>query len=299
MNPIESKSAKSTPSTSTPSTAALLADKLVVRSIESTLRHLGVAQRNLADAVADVQLRALEATRGKPQPANADEWRALCFTIAKRMILKEREREKRRRPYHAGLCEEPDEAPPIERSPGKVTDPVDLHRQLDVLRGQLEAGEMPEQGETILVRTADGFSAKQVGQELGLTPRTVEKRLERMRTLFRAKLAAGGLLTMMVLVAVLFAVPMGGVASRDVSPRHVPTQTAAHTSSPLERATALRGQAFSACDEGQLDRCVALLDEARALDPKGEQSNDVRAARARIAGSVLDEDREMEAKPRP
>ncbi|MGH7297679.1 MAG: RNA polymerase sigma factor [Polyangiaceae bacterium] len=305
MNPIDTQStaSSSNPSTrsttpSTPSTAALLADKHVVRGIEGTLIRFGVGRQNLPDAVAQVQLLALEATHGKRQPASVEEWRALCCTIAKRMVLKGRERDKRRRPYHAGLCEEPDEAPPIERSPGKVTDTVDLHRQLDALRGQFEAGEMPEHGETILVRTAGGCSAKEVGEELGLTESAVKNRLMRMRSLFRAKLAAGGLLTMMVVVAVLFAMPMGGLASRDVSPRHVPTQTAAHAPGPLERATALRAQAFFACDEGQLDRCVSLLDEARALDPRGEQSNEVRDARARIEGGRLDDPREIEAKPR-
>jgi hypothetical protein len=50
----------------------------------------------------------------------------------------------------------------------------------------------------------------------------------------------------------------------------------------MDRARALRGEAAAACDEGRLEACGAKLDEAKALDPEGEGSASVQAARAKI-----------------
>jgi hypothetical protein len=44
----------------------------------------------------------------------------------------------------------------------------------------------------------------------------------------------------------------------------------------------LRKEAFAACEKGDAPLCKAKLDQAKELDPKGEQKNDVAQARARI-----------------
>jgi DNA-directed RNA polymerase specialized sigma24 family protein len=241
---------------------ALLADPSVVRAIRDMLLRQGMPMQDLRDGVAEVQLRALKATKDRPAPTDVAEWRALCCTIAERMMITNKRREKRRARFHGelGKDEGPDDYAPIPRSPGRRRDPVDMSRQIAVLRGQFEAGEMPLDGDLILFRTADGFSAKEIGDELGISQSAVEGRLARMRRNFRLKLASLGMLVLLLLLAILLSVPFGALATRDDDPPPVPPPTTVPTVTPHSppSATALR--------------------PARELD---------------------DEEREIEAKPRP
>jgi len=53
-----------------------------------------------------------------------------------------------------------------------------------------------------------------------------------------------------------------------------------------ERAASLREKAFAACDVAQWDPCQAKLDEARGIDPAGEEAPRVAAARSAIAAAT-------------
>jgi DNA-directed RNA polymerase specialized sigma24 family protein len=278
---------------------ALLAHSEVTRAIEGTLLQHGLARQELRDGVAQVQMRALGALQNKPRPADLGGWKALCCTIAERLVLKDRKREAKRGLYHDGLSDEADEHSPIARSPGKVEDPVDLARQRKALEGQFEAGDMPEHGEVILDAIAAGESYKDIGAELGLTEAQVRRRLARMRKLFKAKLASLGMLALMALLAVMFATPFGGVATRDPGPQPTLQATTVQPVTPEQRATALRAEALRACHAEKWDLCVGRLDEARTLDPAGDHGADVNAARARAVDALDAQEREMEAKPRP
>jgi DNA-directed RNA polymerase specialized sigma24 family protein len=281
------------------SPSALLAHPELTRAIEGTLIQTGWPRTELPDGVAQVQMRVLEALRRKPLPVDLGEWKALACTIAKRMVIKDRQRAKKRSRYDTGLSDGADDHAPVERSPGRVADAVDLARQRRVLEGQFEAGDMPEHGEAILEGVVDGLSAKEIGAELGLTESAVKNRLARMRKLFKAKLAALGMLTLMMLVAVLFAAPFGGVATRDVTP--APGATTAQPPRPPTGtlAQALRTQGLRACDAGEWDRCLGDLEKARTLDPAGDEEPAVRAARARAEDALDEQERRLEAKPRP
>ena len=278
---------------------ALLAHPEVTRAIEGTLLKHGLARQELQDGVGQVQMRALGALQNKPRPADLGGWKALCCTIAERLVLKDRKREAKRGLYHEGLSDEADDHAPIARSPGKEEDPVDLGRQRKVLEGQFEAGDMPEHGDAILDAVAAGESYRDIGAELGLTEAQVRRRLARMRKLFKAKLASLGMLALMMLLAVMFATPFGGVARRDVGPQSNLPVTVEKPITPVERATALRAEALRACSAEKWDLCVGRLDEAATLDPAGDQAADVNAARARALGALDAEERQMEAKPRP
>jgi DNA-directed RNA polymerase specialized sigma24 family protein len=279
---------------------ALLAHPELTRAIEGTLIQTGWPRTELPDGVAQVQMRVLEALRKKALPVDLGEWKALACTIAKRMVTKDRQRAKKRGRYDTGLSDEADAHAPVERSPGKVTDAVDLARQRKVLEGQFEAGDMPEQGEAILEGVVDGLSAKEIGAELGLTESAVKNRLSRMRKRFKGKLAALGILTLMMLVAVLFAAPFGGVATRDVTPAPGATTAQPRPQPPTETlAQVLRGQGLRACDAGEWDLCLGDLEKARTLDPAGDEEPAVRAARARAEDALDEQERRLEAKPRP
>jgi DNA-directed RNA polymerase specialized sigma24 family protein len=247
--------------------AKLLADPEVVRSIEGKLLRLGVDRQDLADGVAEVQKRALENIRKSPMPTDVGRWKALSCTIAERMVLKDRLRDEKRGRYNTGLCEDPEEYAPLPRSPGRGRDPVDMSRQIAVLKAQFDAAEMPEQGQEILMGVMDGLSAREIGEEIGLTETAVANRLSRMRRLFKAKLASLGMLVLMLLVAVLFSAPFGGMATRDTDPPPLPPPIVARTVAPHDHATTL----LRADEDGGSD-AQQLLDE---------------------------QDRELEAKPRP
>jgi len=270
----------------------LLAHREVTRAIEGTLLQHGMARQELPDGVAQVQMRALGALQNKPRPADLGGWKALCCTIAERLVLKDRKRDAKRSLYHEGLSDEADEHSAIARSPGKVEDPVDLARQRKVLEGQFEAGDMPEHGDAILDAVAAGESYKDIGAELGLTEAQVRRRLARTRKLFKAKIASLGMLALMLLVAVMFAAPFGGVATRDVEPTHTRTPT-------ITVAQTLRSEALRACNAGEWDRCLGRLEEARKLDPAGDEGPEVHAARIRAVNALDAQERELEAKPRP
>ncbi|HEY3821212.1 MAG TPA: hypothetical protein VGL81_28800 [Polyangiaceae bacterium] len=163
--------------------AVLLAHPDVVRAIEGSLRRQGVHREDLSDGVAETQLRALEATADGPCPTDVDGWKALACTIAKRMAIKERLRRKARSLYHAGLCEDPDEHAPIERSPGRDCEPLDVRRELATATTGLH-------DEAILLGVAEGASARDIGSQLGLTEAHVRRRLLDIRKKVRNRHAA-------------------------------------------------------------------------------------------------------------
>jgi DNA-directed RNA polymerase specialized sigma24 family protein len=262
---------------------AMVSHREVVGAVEGTLVKCGVDHQDLRDGVAEVQCRALESKQGKPLPTTVEQWRALSCTIAKRMVITDRRREERRGRWHAGLCEAPDDHIPEEPEPWR-RDPVETREYLRVLKELFEAGKMPEDGEIILQHTADGWSAKKIAKDLGLTQSTVKNRLMRMRRAFRAKLASLGMLVMMLLVAVLFAAPFGaGVGG----------------GRPPKTAETLRHDALDACDTAQWRTCLDELDEARELDPAGDDAAEIRVARERAQRGLAKQEQRLGTTPRP
>ena len=256
----------------------------VVRAIEGTLRAQYVPRRELPDSVAEVQVRMLHAVRDKPAPETVPEWKALGRTIAERMIITAKQRAKKRRRWNEGPCDKPDDAMPIQRSPGRRRDPVDMGRQIEAIRGLYEAGKMPKDGDLILFRAADGFTAPEIAEELKVSVGTVEKRLFRIRKLAKAKLGSLGLLMTMLMLMVFLAIPLGGGVGAPA---------------PAKDAPALRHDALDACDAGEWRECLDDLDEARALDPDGDDAPVIRQARERAQRALASEKPAGDTSSRP
>jgi hypothetical protein len=285
----------------TPDTTACLTHPELVDTIRGTLVHNGRRGAQLDDDVAEVQTRALEAARKRRMPAHLGEWKALSATIAVRYVADLREHAMQWAKYDVGLCEDPDEhVMVIEHDRGR--DPVDTKRYIAVLKAQFEAGDMPEQGEEILVGVADGLSETEIAEETGLSERQVEYRLGKMRALFAARLAELGMLVLLVVVGALVAIPIGGTAANDDGRIERDPEVGAPTVVRLvtreERARALRRQGMEACAAEQWESCLARLDEAGEMDPAGDAEDGVQAARARADEGVRREERVMQAKPR-
>jgi DNA-directed RNA polymerase specialized sigma24 family protein len=195
-----------------PDTTALVAHRDVVRYVRGTLKRYGVEPQDMDDAIAEVQTKAIEAARRKRMPAGLGEWKALCVTIASQWGIDRLREADVRDKYDAGLSEEADRA----MSPTlhwEQRDPVDTKRYLLLLKEMFDSGQMPEYGEEILQDAADEVEQAETAAELGISTRVVSKRLCQMRARFRARLAALGMLTLLVMLSALFAVPFGGVTA--------------------------------------------------------------------------------------
>jgi DNA-directed RNA polymerase specialized sigma24 family protein len=197
-----------------------------VRYVQAALRRRGTPQREMDDAIADVQTGAIAAARRKRMPANLEEWKALGLTVATRWAMKRRRKLKVTRKYDAGLCGEPDRylTPTLH---WEHRDPVDTKRYLAVLKELFDAGEMPEDGEHILQGEAYEVPHEELAQELGISRKTVDKRLFVMRERFYARLAALGMLVFALLMLV-------AILNRDPGEVAAPAPSAAPSTTPVE-----------------------------------------------------------------
>ncbi len=176
-----------------PDTARLVARPDVVRYVRAVLRRHGIPSQDMADAIAEVQVDAIEAARGRGMPATLAQWKALTATIAVRWAIDRLREAAVRDKYDAGLC---DDADPYLRPTlhWEHADPVDTKRYLAILKDLFDAGQMPQDGPEILWGEADEVAHEEIAVEIGVTQTIVDNRLFRMRARFRARLAALGML---------------------------------------------------------------------------------------------------------
>jgi DNA-directed RNA polymerase specialized sigma24 family protein len=210
-----------------PDTTSLVAHRDVVRYVRGTLRRYGVEAQDMPDAIAEVQTDAIEVARKKRMPADLEQWKALCVTIASRWAIDQlREAEVRDR-YDAGLSDEADRymSPMLH---WEQRDPVDTKRYIALLKEMFDSGQMPENGEEILQDAADEVAQEVTAAELGISENTVKLRLFRMRARFHAKLAALGMVTLMTML-LLFTLlaPLGGVGAPAPQTNHAGSGTPA------------------------------------------------------------------------
>jgi len=186
-----------------PDTTKLAAHPDVVGGIRTTLRRYRVSSQNMPDAIADVQTAAIEEARSGGMPRDLTQWKALARTIAVHWAVDRLREAKRRSKYDAGLCDNADAylRPTLH---WEHRDPVDTKRYLAILKDLFDSGQMPEHGEEILQGEADEVPHGEIAAEIGVSTTVVDNRLSRMRAKFRARLAALGMLTLLLL---LFALP--------------------------------------------------------------------------------------------
>jgi DNA-directed RNA polymerase specialized sigma24 family protein len=221
-------------------TTPLVAHPEVVRSIRATLRRYRVAAQDMADAMADVQVEAIETARTRPMPRGLAQWKALATTIAVHWALDRLRQARLRGKYDAGLSGDADTylGPTLH---WEHRDPVDTKRYLAVLKDLFESGQMPERGEEILEAEADEVPHKEIAAEIGVATSVVHGRLFRMRAKFRSRLAALGMLVLLLLLAALLS-PASEVL---FPPRRTPT---AARPPPAENVPACDGGARCAAE---------------------------------------------------
>ena len=179
--------------------------------------------------------------------------------------------------------------------------PPSPEAERDLLRwavGELPPGADAQRTFAWLLREGEGEKLESIADDERLPPPQVRQRVSRMRRLLRARwaqLAAAGLVALVVYLVARSARSPDEVAPR-VAPRLVepPEVTVA-----LARGRAARVEALRACDEAQWRRCLEGLDAARALDPAGDASPRVRAARQSARDALEREEHAPAPSPPP
>lgn len=165
----------------------------------------------------------------------------------------------------------------------EIADDTRPYDELDLLRWakrELPKGENAEETLHWMLREADGETLETIAEESNVPAPRVRKRVSRLREYFRerwsgqaAALVALGVIAIVVLVMALRR------RSDDIAkdlPKPVPS---AKEPTLHELAEEKRREAFERCDEGSFRPCLDLLDEAKGIDPKGDEADSVQRAR--------------------
>jgi DNA-directed RNA polymerase specialized sigma24 family protein len=272
--------------TGDPRRDAILSDPAILDSIQDVVRKRGVPEADVQDVVHDVIEAACD-DAGLPLDDKEHARMYLCGCARYKSIdhARGRKREKERRG---------DTAPDALSSPGPSLD------------DQVLAREILAEGQKRFPFTHKWFERFVMGEEthaeIAADPRVtaghVRQEVSKIRQSLRAFALAGIALFISALAVRAwnpFRHPAGGTMAKTVTPapQVLPAPTVPKAPpAPPPPAVALRERAQQECSVGHWNECLMDLDQASALDPKGE-SPELHALRDR-ANRELDS---FEAKP--
>jgi DNA-directed RNA polymerase specialized sigma24 family protein len=162
-----------------------------------------------------------------------------------------------------------------------ATAPVNLTMSDQAMAHQLvdKARTRDPEGAEWMVRTKmHGESFPEVSEDVGQPSDRIRMRVNRLIEWLRENAGIVSLILLVVLcvvVNVLKAKPKTGPDTAD--------SAAPQNLTPKQTATLKRDAAFAACEREEWSTCATLLDDARALDPTGENDARVRVARDAVA----------------
>lgn len=144
-----------------------------------------------------------------------------------------------------------------------------------------------------MVRNILGENLTDIAEELGLPYDTLRKRVDALRERLVTKATRWGGGGLAVLLAILLGPsvlrPRPHLGADEVAMRTLDpgVSTRVGRPDPADWAAVLRSQALRACVNGDWGECIGGLDAARELDPDGERSAIVAAARADAAEGLV------------
>jgi len=239
-------------------------------------------------------------------PETIEGCRYLAIRMAQDMVVDILRRRSVRRRVSPGPTEDADS----HASPGPDASEVLAARQLlAFVAEQEEAGNISGRQATILRDVADGASHGEIAGRLKVAQKTVRNEVVKARKelheRWQARLSAVSKPLAIGLFALLLwnlfcpTTPRRDVA-KDTAPKpEVPTTPEALGPGSRARATELRRSALHACDVGEWKECVDGLDQAKALDPEGDDKPAVQEARARAAGAKAAPEHHPAPRPQP
>jgi DNA-directed RNA polymerase specialized sigma24 family protein len=240
-------------------------------SIRRILRARRIPDSELDDACQVVLLRAHKSERVPPQ----DPERTRYIHGIARNVAREYKAVERERPEIVPFDDD-DHALAVEPAGHETADLVrKLHDQ---------AAAHDAKGTEWMVRAkAYGEKEVDIARQEGVPPARVRKRIGRLLGKMRERshaLAAIGVLVVIAVAALRWATrDTQEAAPAPNAPHALPSAGASPDRAP-DRARMLRERALEECDAGRGAECLRLLDQARAVDPAGDDDARVRAARS-------------------
>lgn len=253
----------------------LLADPALRTALERFVRGR-VPEADVEDVV---QATLTDALASKKQPGESEEIRRWVHGIAKNKI--------------ADVFRKRGREPIPESDPGREvaaeSAPISAKDLLQWADQELPEGEQAERTLEWMLREGDGEKLETIAREENVPAPRLRQRVSRMRKHFRSRWAAQSA----ALVAVL--VVFGGLlwfASRGATPDTPIVREPPEQPSPEDRARELRRFALEDCASERWQKCLDGLDEAKRLDPVGDEASAIgdarRAARRGLAPEPLD-----------
>jgi DNA-directed RNA polymerase specialized sigma24 family protein len=256
-------------------------DAAYLKSAERMIRKQGVMRHDVEDVI---QLVLAAFARCTTMPAPEPDRTRYQFGIIRNVAIDfatgEGERIDRAR-----LAEPDAVAAPAGPSP----EMADLARRVHALATERD----PQAADWVVRSAVLGEDQTRIAREEGIPVDRVRKRIERLSAWVRShadKLA----------VALLLVIGTWAVSHEEESPTsappppHPPEED--HTT-PLQRAASLRSKASSECGAQQWRACLQSLDDARELDPEGDDDPRVQTMRRDAEVGVARESPAQERKP--
>ncbi|HEX7665566.1 MAG TPA: sigma factor, partial [Polyangiaceae bacterium] len=223
-----------------------------------------VPDRDVEDVVQSTLVEALASATKPNEPEAMRKW---IWGIARNKVAD----------YHRRAKRETVGVP--EHSPELVTNEGPFDDMLDWAMRELPRDQDAKQTFEMLLREADGDKLETIAENASLPAPRVRQRVSRLRRHFRerwaadlAALAALGIVTVLLVMWWKNRHPDEPIARPDQSV--VPPEP-----TPLDRANEERKNAFAHCDALEWQPCLDGLDRAKALDPAGDQAENVQNAR--------------------
>jgi RNA polymerase sigma factor (sigma-70 family) len=143
-----------------------------------------------------------------------------------------------------------------------------------------------------LLREGEGETLDEIARDAALPAPRVRQRVSRLRRHFHTRwlaLGAAGLSLLLGLGAVVHFSTKASSSDAGIARESIP---------PLERARGIRQGALEKCAAAEYRECVAQLDEAKSIDPLGEEATAVHDAR-NAAERALGATPTLDAPPAP
>ncbi len=247
-----------------------------------------VRRRVRAEDVEDVVQTVLcEALAAAERPADRSELRQWLIGVARHKVA-----DVHRKASREPLAEPAD----IEASPAPIEARALAHW------AEKQAASVRDAQETLrwMAREGEGEKLESIAAEANLPPTRVRQRVSRMRRWMKERWLQELALVAAIAVAAFVAYRLlrgPKEVPEAVVPEAPPVPSAVPEAPPeLERARALRAEAFQKCDHEDWRGCLDGLDRAAELDPAGDGDEAVRAARdrAKVELDKIERDRKLE-----
>jgi DNA-directed RNA polymerase specialized sigma24 family protein len=273
------------PAPSSPATHFASAD--VRTAIASALRRRHVGRSDLDDLTQEVLVKAL-ALRESPTTLSE------CVALARKMasdLAVDRMRQRRiRSRFLDGPCEHPDDTAAADTPASDLPETIDVQRQLDFARRQLEAGVITVRQAAMFESEADDVPQRETARRLHIAYSTLRNELARGRRAMRESWTAYAAMALFAIMGWLTYLlgdrPHLTLEATDAPDLHLDHTVTPPEPTPEETAEALRRQALRACAAQQWYDCVETLDRAAEIDPAGDTKPWVHEARKKAMGHL-------------